>query len=405
MLFPIDPTLLTENGKTAVFVPSTTGGSGGYWNVGTGARQLWTTRATAARVRVFCNQVNDPRTTNLNLLCYRVNGQDYWANAVAPFTLTGSGTYAWYDLILPGGYTSKTVELFVPVIGVVVLNQPAKGAWPIEIEFNADAVSVAPVTTGAHRVIYGDSITTNMNAMVPSLQGFVGIMKRGTSDPLYPATSIASVPRWKGVYSAGTLYAVNDLVSYSGSTWRKLTTAAAGTTPVSSTDWEMRGYLGRVTQVAYGFRRLFDDAGSGGVYDATKAAAFAASLASVATGTPELLMMIGSNDWFNGWSNVAAFQTAYTGVLNQLFSTSLATVPIRCVSPIITTAREGANGAGNTMDDYRAAISASVTAAMTAHPTMNITYVDGKAILATTDLDDGLHPNSAGHAKLRVALA
>jgi len=400
MRFPIDPTLLTENGKTSVFVPATTGGSGGYWNVGTGARQLWTTRATAARVKVFCNQINDTRTANLNLLCYRVNGQDYWANAVAPFTATGSGTYGWYDLILPGGYASKTVELFVPVIGVIVLNQPAKGAWPIEIEFNADAVSVAPVTTGAHRLIYGDSITTGMNAMVPSLQGFAGIMKRGTSDPLYPATSIASVPRWKGAYSAATLYAVNDLVSYGTATWRKLTTAAAGTTPVSGADWEMRGYLGRVTQVAYGFRRLIDDA-----RDAPSQAAFAALLASLATGTPSLDMMIGSNDWFNGWANVAAFQAAYTGLLNALFSTSIATIPIRCISPIITTAREGANGVGFTMDDLRAAISASVTAAMTAHPTMNITYVEGKTILATTDLDDGLHPTSAGHAKLRVALA
>lgn len=404
MRFQLDPTQLHENGKAAVFTPFVSGGSGGYWNVGTGARWKFTTRATFARVRVYANQTNDPRTMNLNLLCYRVNGQDYWANAVAPYT-TGNTTaqassgYADYEMLLPGGVGAKTFELFVPVIGVIVLNQAPKGVWPFEIEFNADAVYIAPTTTGAHRLIYGDSITTGPNAAVASLQGFAGIMKRGTSDPLFPATSIATVPRWKGVYSAGTLYAVNDMVSYSGSTWRKLTTAAAGTTPAVGTDWEIRGFIGRVTEVAYGFRRLFDDCSNG-----TAQTAFASFIAGLATGAPELLMMIGTNDWFNGWANVGQFQAAYTGFLNALSATSVATMPIRCVSPLLTTVREGANGAGNTMDDYRAAVSASVTAAMTAHPTMNITFVDGKAILNANDLDDGLHPTTAGHAKLRAAL-
>lgn len=50
---------------------------------------------------------------------------------------------------------------------------------------------------------------------------------------------------WRGTYAAGTLYAINDGVTLNGSSFRKLTTAAAGTSPstaippVNTAAWEV----------------------------------------------------------------------------------------------------------------------------------------------------------------------
>lgn len=50
---------------------------------------------------------------------------------------------------------------------------------------------------------------------------------------------------WKGAYSGATTYAINDVATFNGSTFRKLTTAAAGTAPsgatppVDTADWEV----------------------------------------------------------------------------------------------------------------------------------------------------------------------
>jgi len=399
MRIRLDPAMLHESGNTPTFVPLVAGGSGdGYWKTETGARWKWTTRATYARVRCYATSDQNPygSATYPNAIPYRVNGVDYWADQAA----LGDG---WYDMYLPGGF-AKTVELFVPFCNIIVFNGPVCGAFPVEIDFNDVATAIAPANTSPHLVGYGDSIMGGMNAPCAVLQGFMGTMKRGSSDLLLSSTSAASQPRYKGTYSAGTAYAINDVVSYTpstpGATWIKTSSAAAGTTPAVGSDWQIRGFLGRVTQVAHGTRRLFDDC-NGSPAQAT----FATYLASL--NPTKLLLMIGTNDWVIGFATPAAFQAAYTGLLNALFSTSAALIPITCVSPLLTAgpaSRESANGGGYTLDDFRSAVSAAVTAAMTAHPTMNITFVNGKVILGAGDLFDGLHPTRAGHQKLRTAL-
>jgi len=385
MRFILKPTDLQENGRTATFIPLVTGGSGdGYWNVGTGARWKFTTTATRARVRCCATQSQfpfSPTNPSPSLLCYRVNGAEYWG----PLVELGDN---WYELVLPEGL-SKTFELFVPPQGIVVLNQSVLGVYPVELEFNAPATVIAPVTSGNHRVIYGDSITTGMNASIAALQGFGGIMKRGLSD--------VNHARYQGVYSAGTLYAVGDIVKNNGSTWKKRTTAAAGTTPVVGTDWQIRGYDGRVTLLAHGYRRLYEDLNSAGSYSPTVAASFAASIAALSP--TEIIFKIGVNEWVAGWSSTT-FQAAYTGLLDALAASGASSVPIRCYSPLLTTTRETANGFGKTMDDYRAAVSASVSATIKS----SCTYVNGKTILASGDLWDGLHPTYLGHQKLREAI-
>lgn len=380
MRFILTPTLAQENGRTATYTSLDSGGQGdGYWSFGTGARFSFTTSATRARVRCYATQSPFPfsqTNPSPSLLGYRVNGVEYWSGLVA----LGDD---WYEMILPAGL-SKRFELFVPPQGIVVLNQSVLGIYPVEIEFNGATTAVAATTGGNHRVIVSDSIGTGMNAAVASLQGFGGIMKRGISDAYHAS--------YQGTYSAGTLYSVGQIVKYNGSTWKKLTTAAAGTTPTVGSDWQIRGYDGRVTLVAHGYRRLYDDAATGGA-----ATTFAATIAALSP--TEIIFLIGTNDWVAGWS-AASFQTGYTNVLNALAGTSASAVPVRCVSPLLTTTRETNNGYGDDMDDYRTAVSSAVAATSKS----SVTYVDGKVILASGDLYDGLHPTYLGHQKLREAL-
>lgn len=62
-----------------------------------------------------------------------------------------------------------------------------------------------------------------------------------------PKGDASTVPGviWRGAYSSGTAYAVNDGVTFNGSSFRKLTIAAAGTAPssasppVTTADWEV----------------------------------------------------------------------------------------------------------------------------------------------------------------------
>ena len=51
------------------------------------------------------------------------------------------------------------------------------------------------------------------------------------------ALTAAGAANYQGDYDAGTLYAVGESVSYTGSEFVKKTTAPAGTTPVDGTDW------------------------------------------------------------------------------------------------------------------------------------------------------------------------
>lgn len=50
-------------------------------------------------------------------------------------------------------------------------------------------------------------------------------------------TAATGAANYQGDYDAGTLYAVGESVSYTGSVFVKKTTAPAGTTPVDGTDW------------------------------------------------------------------------------------------------------------------------------------------------------------------------
>ena len=150
----------------------------------------------------------------------------------------------------------------------------------------------------------------------------------------------------------------------------------------------LRGqWAGDVQLEAYGGRTLYDDC-------ATPAAttAFAAHLA--AQGPAKLICCIGVNDYSNGQWSLAAFAAGYGSLVDQFHALAPA-VPVAVVSPLLTTAREGPNGAGVTLGQYRAAVLALAAGRSW------LTVVDGSRVLAAADLNsDGVHPTIAGQAKL-----
>jgi len=58
------------------------------------------------------------------------------------------------------------------------------------------------------------------------------------------AVDNASKIVFRGAYNASTVYAVNDLVSYAGSSWRRLIVGTTGTTPVEGATWTILAQKG-----------------------------------------------------------------------------------------------------------------------------------------------------------------
>lgn len=124
----------------------------------------------------------------------------------------------------------------------------------------------------------------------------------------------------------------------------------------------------------------------------------AAFVAKVAAASPsKIWLAIGTNDYgLNKWS-AASFGTAYAALLDDLH-TALPSATIYCQTPIVRST-ETANGSGSTLGNYRTQIS---TAQSTR--TGYAVLVNGATILTTGDLDDGVHPTTAGHATYYAAV-
>lgn len=124
------------------------------------------------------------------------------------------------------------------------------------------------------------------------------------------------------------------------------------------------------------------------------AASFGTNVAAMVAGgtTKKCVLLIGYNDYANNVS-AATFQTNLAAQLDNAHAADAA-ISFIVLGPIIATT-ETANGAGNTLDDYRTACSTICgTRAWT-------TYVSAKTWIASPgDLSDGVHPNAAGAAKI-----
>lgn len=155
------------------------------------------------------------------------------------------------------------------------------------------------------------------------------------------------------------------------------------------------GYNGSVTQVSWGSRRLADDCDTAG-----HATTFVTALLALLP--TKILLTIGSNDQALVPNiTLANFDTYYQRLLDEIHSQS-ASMPIVCLSPI-RRSTEAANGAGNTLAEFRTKISDAVTAR--AGWGVPPTYVNGLAIFADlTLLPDSVHPGTAGNVTMQTTV-
>lgn len=139
----------------------------------------------------------------------------------------------------------------------------------------------------------------------------------------------------------------------------------------------------------WGYRSLYDDVNTPGLRNA-----FVSRLAGY---SPSIIWLaIGTNDYgFSKWS-ATNFGTAYAETLDALHA-ALPSTKIVCQTPLVRNS-EFVNGLGNTLADYRNQISTVCGSRLFT------TFINGTSILTTSDLDDGVHPSTAGHAKYALKI-
>jgi hypothetical protein len=94
-----------------------------------------------------------------------------------------------------------------------------------------------PSTTSTWSSVKIDAEIPHINDTTPST---TLIYSSSKTQALIDANKIV----FRGAYNASTVYAVNDLVSYSGSSWRRLIVGTTGTTPVEGATWTILAQKG-----------------------------------------------------------------------------------------------------------------------------------------------------------------
>lgn len=154
-------------------------------------------------------------------------------------------------------------------------------------------------------------------------------------------------------------------------------------------------YSGNVTLICHGARRLADDCSTSGA-----ATAFVADM--LARLPDKILIKIGSNDQALIPNVSLANFTIYAARLLDEIHAQDPTKPVTWLSPIRRGA-EAANSSGETLAQFRTAISTLVTArsAWSVPPV----YSDGLAIFSDlSQLPDGVHPGTAGNVTMETAV-
>lgn len=381
---PLDPTLAWESAgiftvgsnplTAAVFQNFVTGAPAGYWRLGNGTRWKWNNvSATYMEVDAFSTGYNP-----IGGIGIIVNdGATLWPMYGPSLQTNGARTLKFF---LPPGY-AKTVELLVPSQAAVSQHTFPEATYPYAVRFNSPATPVAPPSPTRRLGFFGDSVSSGGLAISPALLGFTGLMKMGLSAQ-YGSN-------WMGAYNAGTTYQIGNFVSNANWVWQALT-VNIGVTPAAGAHWKLIGYDGTVSVSSYGFRELNDDASTGG-----QRTALAAAIAAL--GLTKLVLFIGSNDQaFSVW-NLASFQAAFSALITALQSAQPSLTYV-IISPLLRNNPEVANGFGETLAQYRTALSGIASGA-------SIPYINGGTALAYSDLGvDVTHPTTAGNRKLMGVL-
>jgi lysophospholipase L1-like esterase len=301
--------------------------------------------------------------------------------------VTDMGTYDRTSPFAYAEYTTEATEIYVSGISTVYPSFPSYAEIGIYVDGVLHTTIQAP-----------NSSAFSMYAGLPAGSKTVRFVNGLTSSPLqslaYSGTFLTGIAA-NATMTAVTSTPADRIVVYGDS----IAVGANATNPVSE-GWPVvlrENYAPDSLAVeGFGYRSLYIDC-----TDSTLRAAFVAKIAAYfasSTGTQRIWLAIGTNDYGLNKQNATLFGTMYAAVLDDLH-TALPSASIYCQSPIVRT-DETANIFGHTLGDYRTQIS-TAAAARPAY----CTYVDGSVILTTGDLDDGVHPTTAGHALYAAAVA
>lgn len=140
--------------------------------------------------------------------------------------------------------------------------------------------------------------------------------------------------------------------------------------------------------LGYGYGKVRDFAETSGLIDQTVLEI--QDMLSNAT-NKKLVIALGTNDFGLDGTAASTIQTWYGNLLDAINAAD-SSIEIFCISPLLR------SDDSTLLDDYRTAISNVCSARAYA------TYIEGKTILSLGDLDDGLHPTTAGHLKYYQAI-
>ena len=304
---------------------------------------------SSERVAINVNPTDTIFSTTYSQLAYRING-----GSVTYPTLT-PGSPLTYTIEMGSVGTSRTLEISVGLEVYDYSNtDTVLGNWLTSVQFgpqytwgsqSGNIMYIATPTVGTRLLVYGDSIASGDDTVIPMTQSWIGL--------------------------------------------------------------ERNSYGKNVALEGWGFRSLYEDY----VLNGNSVAPLVAQLASY--NPANIILTIGTNDYGlacgggsgeppNTWT-ASAFQAQYdalvAGLHAQLPSAGIyLQTPIYRCSPAIETA----NCAGNTLGDYRTAIS-NVHAKYSAYTTL----IDGTALCScASDYggSDGVHPSITGHSNYATHL-
>jgi len=197
----------------------------------------------------------------------------------------------------------------------------------------------------------------------------------------------------KGTYIDSVIYPTDELTIIPPTTRDRIVVygdsiaTGAFATDIEYNGWAMllRSYGKKVLLEGYGGRSLHADTNTTILEDAF--------VSRIAGYSPNIIYLeIGANDYYLNKQSAANFKTAYNSLIDKLVA-AIPGVRIICQTFTMFTS-EIANTFGNTMDDYRTAVS-EVCATK-----QFCTLLDCKTLLVSGDLVDFAHPNSGGHLKI-----
>jgi lysophospholipase L1-like esterase len=307
---------------------------------------------------------------------YTVQASDLWDNAYDNTTDTPrQSNYARFV------FTTDAGSITVTGSSSIYASYPTYAHLGLRVN-GSDQSPLAFTTNGSQNfsVSLGSPGTTKTVELISGLESKPTVVLGSFINSItYPGTSTFAVATPTAQTSRVLFY--GDSITAGGNATNSETT--------SFVPLLRNTYSHSVMLEAWGYRSLHED---------TNTTPLRTALVNrIASSSPAIFWIpIGSNDYgLNKWS-AANFGTAYSALLDDLH-TALPSMRIVCQTPFARSS-EAANSFGNTLGNYRTQVTTACS---------NRSYaiiVDDSTLAGTSDMDDGVHPTTAGHTKIAVGI-